>query len=195
MQLVKSLIVVFSTVSAISLAPVAWSQCHPESAKTVAHSEQKHEQGGKKESQSPQNIVKVAANAGSFGTLLAAAQAAGFADDLAEGGPYTVLAPTDAAFAKLGENTIKDLLKPENRDKLRAILRYHVISGEVSAVDAVRAGTAETRQGGEVVFSIRNGKLFANDSAIVATDIKAENGVIHVIDTVLIPTASETGNI
>lgn len=162
----------------LSAGGFARSQCHDSPAQS---SQQK--QGG--------SIVEVASKAGSFGTLLAAATQAGFADDLANAGPYTVLAPTDAAFAKLGEKTIKDLLKPENRDKLRNILRYHVIAGEVSAVDALRAGAAKTRLGQEVRFAVRDGKVLVNDSTITTTDVKASNGVIHVIDTVLIPDASE----
>lgn len=154
----------------------AVAQCHEEAAKPTHASKS-----------GSSNIVDVASKAGSFGTLLAAATAAGFAEDLRTGGPYTVLAPTDAAFAKLGDDVIRDLLKPENRDKLRTILRYHVIAGEVGATDAVKAGRAKTRQGAEVKFTIRDGRLFANDSSIVATDVKAGNGLIHVIDTVLIP--------
>jgi uncharacterized surface protein with fasciclin (FAS1) repeats len=136
------------------------------------------------------NLAKVAKSAGQFKTLLAAAEAAGFTSDLADGGPYTILAPTDAAFAKLGDGKIAELLKPENRDTLRAILRYHVIKGEVNALDAIKAGKAATRNGAEVAFAIRDGKLLANSSTITATDIKASNGVIHVIDTVLLPPAA-----
>lgn len=132
-------------------------------------------------------ILDVAANAGQFKTLAAAIEAAGFAESLRDGGPYTVFAPTDAAFAKLGDAKLAELLKPENRETLRTILRYHVVKGSVKAVDAVKAGKAKTREGGEVAFTIRDGRLVVNQSNVLNTDITASNGVIHVIDTVLIP--------
>lgn len=133
------------------------------------------------------SILDVAASAGQFKTLAAAIEAAGFGESFRTGGPYTVFAPTDEAFAKLGEAKLAELLKPENRDTLRSILRYHVVKGSVKAVDAVKAGAARTRQGGEVAFAIRDGRLVVNQSNVVKTDIAASNGVIHVIDTVLLP--------
>lgn len=133
------------------------------------------------------SILDVAANAGQFKTLAAAIEAAGFAESLRTGGPYTVFAPTDEAFAKLGKEKLAELLEPENRDALRSILRYHVVKGNVKAVDAVKAGKAKTRQGGEVAFAIRDGRLVVNQSNVVKTDISATNGTIHVIDAVLLP--------
>lgn len=133
------------------------------------------------------NIVETASAAGSFSTLLAAAKAAGLADLLGSEGPFTVLAPTDEAFEKLGAGTINMLLKPENKGKLAEVLKYHVIPGRIFANDAVKAGEAATAQGGQVVFSIRDGGLVVNGVSIVATDIDASNGVVHVIDTVLMP--------
>jgi uncharacterized surface protein with fasciclin (FAS1) repeats len=134
-----------------------------------------------------QTILDVAVNAGQFKTLTAAIEAAGFAESFRDGGPYTVFAPTDAAFAKLGDEKLSELLKPENREMLRSILRYHVVKGNVKAVDAVKAGKATTRQGGNVAFAIREGRLVVNQSTVLSTDIAASNGVIHVIDTVLLP--------
>ncbi|MCL4219756.1 MAG: fasciclin domain-containing protein [Phycisphaerales bacterium] len=133
------------------------------------------------------NIVETAAAVGSFSTLLAAAKAAGLAELLGSAGPFTVLAPTDAAFEKLGKSTIADLLKVENKDKLATVLKYHVIPGRVDAGTAVSAGAATTAQGGEVVFGIRDGRLVVNGVEVIGTDVDASNGVIHVIDTVLLP--------
>lgn len=132
-------------------------------------------------------IVETAASAGSFSTLLAAAQAAGLAELLGSEGPFTVLAPTDEAFAKLPAGTVESLLKPENKAKLAGILKYHVIPGRVDANSAVSAGAAATAQGGEVMFGIRDGRLVVNGAGVIGTDIDASNGVIHVIDTVLLP--------
>jgi len=133
------------------------------------------------------NIVETASAAGSFSTLLTAAKAAGLAELLGSEGPFTVLAPTDQAFEKLGSDTIAMLLKAENKGKLAEVLKYHVISGRIFADGAVKAGAAATAQGGEVVFSIRDGALVVNGVSIIATDIDASNGVVHVIDTVLLP--------
>jgi uncharacterized surface protein with fasciclin (FAS1) repeats len=133
------------------------------------------------------NIVQVAASAGSFNTLLAAAKAAGLAELLGSEGPFTVLAPTDEAFEKLGPDTIASLLKPENREKLAAILKFHVIPGRIFARDAITAGHAATAAGGTLVFDIRDARAVVNGVSIIATDVDASNGVIHVIDTVLLP--------
>jgi len=133
------------------------------------------------------NIVEVAQEAGSFGTLLAAAEAAGLVSALTGDGPLTVLAPTDEAFAALGTETINSLLRPENRDRLAEILQYHVISGRVYSDQALDAGQAETLQGETVNFRSRYGNAQVNGAGIVATDIEASNGVIHVIDEVILP--------
>jgi transforming growth factor-beta-induced protein len=136
---------------------------------------------------STDSIAVTAGKAGTFKTLLAAATAAGLADTLSNDGPFTVFAPTDEAFAKLPAGTIEALLKPENKDKLAAILTYHVVSGRVYASDALTAGSAKTVQGKSVHISARDGKAYINDAQIVATDIDADNGVIHIIDTVILP--------
>jgi len=136
---------------------------------------------------STDSIAATASKAGTFKTLLAAATAAGLADTLSHDGPFTVFAPTDEAFAKLPAGTIDTLLKPENKDKLAAILTYHVVPGRVYASDALKAGSATTVQGKSVHIIAKNGKAYVNDAQIVATDIDANNGVIHVIDTVILP--------
>lgn len=137
------------------------------------------------------DIVETAASAGVFNTLLAAAEAAGLVETLQSEGPLTVLAPTDAAFAKLPEGTVESLLLPENKDKLVAILTYHVVPGSVDAAAAMKAGTATTVQGGELTFAseTRDGHAHAtvNGVTISKTDIKTTNGIIHVIDGVLLP--------
>jgi transforming growth factor-beta-induced protein len=132
-------------------------------------------------------IPDIAANAGSFKTLLAALKAAELADVLAGDGPFTVFAPTDDAFAKLPEGTVAKLLKPENRDQLVAILKYHVVAGKKSARDLIAGGSAKTLQTGTLSASIVDGSVNVNKSKVIKSDIAADNGVIHVIDTVLIP--------
>jgi transforming growth factor-beta-induced protein len=133
------------------------------------------------------NIAEVAENAGSFGTLLAAAKAAGLVPALTGDKPYTVLAPNDEAFQALGQHTINDLLKPQNKHKLADILKYHVIPGRVYAKQALGLGSAGTAEGSNVRFDLTDGQLTVNNAQIIGTDIEASNGVIHVIDTVLIP--------
>ena len=137
------------------------------------------------------DIVDVAAKAGSFKTLIAAAKAAGLVEALKSKGPLTVFAPTDAAFAKLPKGTVASLLKPENKAKLQAILKYHVVAGAVPASAIVKAGTAKakTLQGQEVtaVFDKATNTVTVNGAKVISADVKASNGIIHVIDTVILP--------
>ena len=133
------------------------------------------------------DIVDTAVEAGSFTTLVAAVKAAGLVDTLKGDGPFTVFAPTDDAFAALPAGTVDDLLKPENKDKLVKILTYHVVSGAVKAADVVKLNSAKTVQGGEVTIKVSNGKVMVDNANVVKTDIKAKNGVIHVIDSVILP--------
>jgi uncharacterized surface protein with fasciclin (FAS1) repeats len=135
------------------------------------------------------NIVVKGQSAGTFGTLLAAASAAGLGDLLKSEGPFTLLAPNDDAFAKLPAGTVESLLKSENKAKLADILKYHVIPGRVYASDAFAAQKAKTAQGQSVVFSVRDGRLSVDGANIIATDIDASNGVIHVIDRVILPSS------
>lgn len=133
------------------------------------------------------DIVDVAAANGSFSTLVAAVKAAGLVDTLKGEGPFTVFAPTDEAFAKLPAGTVENLLKAENKDKLVAILTYHVVSGKVMAADVVTLTSAATVQGQSVNVATNNGAVMINDATVVKADVNATNGVIHVIDTVLLP--------
>jgi len=133
------------------------------------------------------DIVDTAVNAGSFGTLVTAVKAAGLVDTLKGPGPFTVFAPTDEAFGKLPKETIASLLLPENKAKLASILTYHVVPGRVYADQVVKTPSATTVQGGKVSFKVDGGKAMINDANIVTTDIETSNGVIHVIDTVIMP--------
>jgi uncharacterized surface protein with fasciclin (FAS1) repeats len=135
------------------------------------------------------DIVDTAVAAGSFSTLAAALGAAGLVDTLKGKGPFTVFAPTDEAFAKLPDGTVADLLKPENKAKLASILTYHVLAGEVmaSAVVTMDGKSAATVNGASVKIGVKNGDVTVDGAKVVTTDIKASNGVIHVIDSVMIP--------
>lgn len=132
------------------------------------------------------DIVDTAVAAGNFTTLVAAVQAAGLVETLKGPGPFTVFAPTDAAFAALPAGTVEDLLKPENRDKLVSILTYHVIPGKVMSTDLSEGLKAKTVQGGEVTITLDGGPK-VDGAVISAADIAASNGVIHVIDSVILP--------
>jgi uncharacterized surface protein with fasciclin (FAS1) repeats len=135
----------------------------------------------------PGTIVEVAAGNSDFSTLVAAVKAAGLVDTLNSKGPFTVFAPTNAAFAKLPAGTVESLLKPENKDKLVAILTYHVVAGKVKAAEVVKLKSATTVNGKAVSIAAGHHGVKINDANVTATDIKASNGVIHVIDSVLIP--------
>lgn len=132
------------------------------------------------------DIVDTAKEAGSFETLLAAATAAGLVDTLKSDGPFTVFAPTDAAFAALPEGTVETLLKPENKDQLVSILTYHVVAGKVMSTDLSDDMMATTVQGTDIMIDLDNG-VMVNDATVVTADIEASNGVIHVIDKVIMP--------
>lgn len=132
------------------------------------------------------DIVTVASGAGSFNTLVAAVKAAGLVETLQGKGPFTVFAPTDEAFAKLPKGTVEDLLKPENKQKLIDILTYHVVSGKVMAAD-VKTMMAKTVNGKELNIKVANEGVTVDNAKVVKTDVPASNGVIHVIDTVVIP--------
>jgi uncharacterized surface protein with fasciclin (FAS1) repeats len=134
------------------------------------------------------DIVDTAVEAGSFQTLVAALEAAGLVDTLKGEGPFTVFAPTDEAFAALPEGTVESLLEPENRDQLVAILTYHVVPGAVRSGDlAGQELDVETVQGETVAIDATGGAVTVNDATVVQADIEADNGVIHVIDTVIMP--------
>ena len=132
------------------------------------------------------DLVAVAGGADNFKTLVAALKAAGLVETLQGKGPFTVFAPTDAAFAKLPAGTVEDLLKPENKEKLVAILKYHVVPGKVMAAD-VKTMDAKTVQGQTVEIVVADAGVTVNGAKVVKTDVLADNGVIHVIDTVILP--------
>lgn len=133
------------------------------------------------------NIVETASANPDFSTLVAAVQAAGLADTLSGEGPFTVFAPTNAAFEKLPEGTVDNLLLPENREQLVAVLTYHVVAGEVTAEQVVALDSATTVNGQDVAISVDGEQVRINDATVTTADIKASNGVIHVIDTVILP--------
>lgn len=133
------------------------------------------------------DIVDTAVAAGQFNTLAKALQAAGLVDTLKGKGPFTVFAPTDDAFAKLPAGTLDDLLKPENKEKLKSILLYHVVSGKVTAAQVKKMKSAKTVNGQEVTIMVHDGNVMVNDAKVVKADVMASNGVIHVIDSVLLP--------
>lgn len=133
------------------------------------------------------DIVDTAVSAGSFKTLVAAVKAAGLVDTLKGKGPFTVFAPTDEAFAKLPEGTVENLLKPENKKQLQSILLYHVVSGKVPASEVVKIEKANTVQGQKVTINVKDGKVKVDNANVVKTDIMTSNGIIHVIDSVILP--------
>ena len=132
------------------------------------------------------DIVDVA-EAGHFNTLVAAVKAAGLVDALKGPGPFTVFAPTDEAFAKLPAGTLENLLKPENKEQLKKILTYHVVAGEVMAKDVMKLHSAKTLEGGNLAIKTGDGGVMIDKARVTKTDIAATNGVIHVIDSVLLP--------
>ena len=139
---------------------------------------------------SNQDIVDTAVGAGQFKTLATALKAADLVETLKGPGPFTVFAPTDAAFAKLPAGTVESLLKPENKEKLTAILTYHVVPGAVKAEQVTKLDEAKTVNGAMVKISTEDGKVMINDATVVTADIPASNGVIHVIDKVILPPES-----
>ena len=131
-------------------------------------------------------VVEIAVGNEDFSTLVAAVKAAGLAEALSGEGPFTIFAPTNEAFEKLPEGTVESLLKPENKEKLAAILKYHVVAGKVMAAD-VTAGEVETLNGKKATITVKDGKVMIDKATVVKTDIVGSNGVIHVIDSVILP--------
>ena len=164
---------------AFSVAPAAPAAPVGEPTR-LAHHEDGHGHGAK-------DLVGTAQEAGDFSTLLAAAAAAGLVETLQGEGPYTLLAPTDEAFAALPEGTVAELLKPENKQQLTDVLLYHVVDGEVPAEDVMGMQEFTTLQGGTVRVSTQGETVMLNDATVTTADVMASNGVIHVIDTVLLP--------
>ncbi len=133
------------------------------------------------------DIVDTAVAAGQFTTLAAALAAADLVDTLKSDGPFTVFAPTDDAFAKLPKGTVEELLKPENRDQLVSVLTYHVVPGKVASSQVVKITGAKTVQGSEISIAVVDGSVKIDDATVVKADIGASNGIIHVIDNVILP--------
>jgi uncharacterized surface protein with fasciclin (FAS1) repeats len=142
---------------------------------------------GKAKRKMGKDIVDTAVAAGNFKTLATALTAADLVETLKGKGPFTVFAPTDEAFAKLPKGTVEDLLKPENKEKLAGILTYHVVAGRVMAADVVKLTEATTVQGSKVSIKVTDGKVTVDAANVVKTDIGCSNGVIHVIDAVILP--------
>jgi len=141
----------------------------------------------KKHSMWKKDIVDTAVSAGDFNTLVTAIKAADLVETLKGKGPFTVFAPTDQAFAKLPSGTVEDLLRPENKQKLSSILTYHVVPGKVMASDVVNLSHANTVNGQSLMINTSHGVVMVNNAQVTKTDIDCSNGVIHVIDTVLLP--------
>ncbi len=175
----KSKILALTAITALPFAAYAGSGCG-------SCSSEKAEQASYKADAKKADIVDTAVAAGSFNTLVAAVQAAGLVDTLKGEGPFTVFAPTDEAFAALPEGTVESLLLPENKDKLIAILTYHVVPAKVKAKD-VAAGEAATVNGQTATIEIADGNVTIEGANVVTTDVWASNGVIHVIDQVILP--------
>ena len=157
----------------------------------TAHCGADHGEMKQTSAKAQKDIVDTAVAAGDFKTLVTAVKAAGLVEALKGEGPFTVFAPNDAAFAKLPESTLKDLLKPENRDQLTGILTYHVVAGRVPSQQALKLNFANTLNGQRIDLKVTAGKLFVDGAQVVATDIKTSNGVIHVIDSVIMPAQND----
>ena len=170
----------------VSMAGVAWGQCSYASKQAKSDCGDKGAAVMTVNNNATGDIVQVASANGNFKTLVAAVQAAGLVDALKGPGPFTVFAPTDEAFAKLPKGTIENLLKPENKATLAAILTYHVVPGNVLAKD-VKTGSVATLNGQRVDLKLGEGKVTIDNATVTATDVAATNGVIHVIDTVILP--------
>ena len=161
---------IFATCAALVFAPLAMAEHHAADGATKQ-----------------QTVVDIAVGNPDFSTLVAALKAAGLVDTLSGAGPFTVFAPTNAAFAKLPAGTLDNLLKPENKAQLTAILTYHVVAGKVLAADVVKLTSAKTVQGGEVAIKVNGSAVMVDGANVVSTDIVGSNGVIHVIDSVIMP--------
>ena len=167
----RSLGIVAATLAVLLVANAAFAQCCARSSKAT------------------KDIVDVAQSAGQFNTLVAAVKAAGLVEALKGEGPLTVFAPTDEAFAKLPAGTIESLLKPENRSRLQAILTYHVVAGKLDAAHVVKSSSATTLNGQRIDFKTEGDTVMVDQARVVATDIMATNGIIHVIDSVILPSS------
>ena len=187
----KSNIVLAAIVAVLALGNIASAQSAKkmeEQAGSAAKKMDEHAGSAKKAMMGEKaDIVDTAVKAGKFTTLVAAVKAAGLVETLKGEGPFTVFAPNDEAFGKIPAEKIQELLKPENKDKLKSILTYHVVPGKVMAADVVKLEEAKTANGEMVKIEASDDGVMINDSKVLKTDIECGNGVIHVIDTVLMP--------
>ena len=168
----------------LALVSPAFADHHKQGTKEMT--KDKKEMAEKKMAEMPETVVAAAAANEDFSTLVAAVKAADLAETLSGEGPFTVFAPTNEAFEKLPEGTVEMLLKPENKEKLVSILTYHVVAGKVMAAD-VKTMDVKTVEGSEAAVVVEDGKVTIDDATVTATDIVTGNGVIHVIDTVIMP--------
>lgn len=171
MKIFRSFFYTFLFTAALGLISAGLISCEDKTAKEMKESD----------------IVDVAVSSGSFNTLVAAVKAADLVSTLKSEGPFTVFAPTDEAFANLPEGTLDELLKPENKEKLASILTYHVVPGKLMSDKVVEMKSATTVNGKDVSISVVDGNVMINDATVVKADVKASNGVIHVIDKVILP--------
>ena len=175
----------------VMVAALALAACGPQSTPTPAPTKVPPTAVPPTEAPMAKDIVDTAVADGRFTTLVAAVQAAGLVDTLKGEGPFTVFAPTDDAFAKLPAGTIDELLKPENKQKLTDILLYHVVAGKVMAADMTALTSAPTVLGKDVAIKVDMGNVYINEAKVIIADIETSNGVIHVIDSVLLPPAED----
>lgn len=184
----KTNILFYASCAVLMFAGTSFAQdcpCSKKNTQTAATFVSLHTQEAQETAQA--DIVDTAVSAGSFKTLVAAAKAAGLVDTLKSKGPFTILAPTDDAFEKLPKGTVESLLKKENLDKLKKILTYHVIPGNVKSTDVVKLEEAASAMGDKIKITVEGANVTFNNAKLVKADIACSNGVIHVIDTVLIP--------
>ena len=184
------IVAVIAAASVVQAQDCKSSKCEKATQQVALETVQEVVQEAEQETE-VEDIVDTAVEAGAFKTLVAAVEAAELVEALKGEGPFTVFAPTDEAFAKLPEGTVEDLLLPENREKLVGILKYHVVSGKVMAADVVQVETAETLLGKNLTVTVEGETVMINGATVAKADVGCSNGVIHVIDTVLLPPADE----
>ncbi len=184
---IKSLFGVFLLVAVAGLVGCESGTDEPDAVQEAVPAGEQPQDIAVPAEEQPQDIVDTAVAAGDFSTLAAALQAGELIETLKSEGPFTVFAPTDAAFAKLPEGTVENLLKPENKEQLVAILTFHVVPGKVDSTAVSSLKTATTVNGAEIAIDVSSGGVKINDATVTTADIACSNGIIHVIDQVLIP--------
>ncbi len=180
---------IFSMLAAVSFSAISLVACNDGSTKTpdAAPVDSPKTEVATPAPEAPKDIVDVAIGSQDHTTLVAAVKAAGLVETLKGAGPFTVFAPTNAAFNALPAGTVDGLLKPESKEKLTSILTYHVVAGAVKAADLKDGQKVKTLQGEELTVSIKDGKVMINGANVTAADLEGSNGVVHVIDAVLMP--------